>query len=54
MTERIHRLRQELERLEGVAECCHPDVHDELLSLIDDVRAHLSELESTIEPDLAD
>lgn len=46
MSPRIQHLRDELERLEGAAESCHPDVQTELLTLIDDMRAHLAELES--------
>ncbi|MGE4064261.1 MAG: hypothetical protein AB7E79_12915 [Rhodospirillaceae bacterium] len=49
MTPRIQRLRTELERLEETAETCHPDVHEELQALIEDVRAHLNELESAVD-----
>lgn len=49
MRPRIQRLRAELERLEDAEESCHPDVREELRTLIHDVRAHLSELERTAE-----
>lgn len=44
MSPRIERLKVEIERLEGVAEDCHPAIQGELQSLIEDMRAHLSEL----------
>ncbi len=45
MSPRIIRLRVELERLEGTADACHPDIQGELKTLIDDMKAHLTELE---------
>ncbi|MCC6913165.1 MAG: hypothetical protein IT566_05640 [Rhodospirillaceae bacterium] len=45
MSSRIARLRVELERLEGTTDACHPDIQDELQTLIDDMKAHLTELE---------
>jgi hypothetical protein len=35
----------ELERLEGTAYACHPEVQDELHTLIQDMKAHLTKLE---------
>ncbi len=49
MNPHIERLRSELERLEVSMDTCHPEVHDELKLLIDDVRAHLLSLESAQE-----
>lgn len=45
MSPRIIRLRVELERLEGSTDACHPDIQNELKALIDDMKAHLTELE---------
>jgi hypothetical protein len=45
MTPRILRLRTELERLEDTVVDCHPEVQGELRVLIEDMRAHLTELE---------
>lgn len=45
MSPRIIRLRVELERLEGTTTACHPEVQDELQTLIEDMKAHLTELE---------
>ena len=49
MTPRILRLRTELERLEDTVVDCHPEVQSELRVLIEDMRAHLTELESVSE-----
>ncbi len=46
MSIRIERLKVELERLEGTAASCHPGVQEELQTLIEDMKAHLTELES--------
>lgn len=45
MSPRIIRLKVELERLEGTADSCHPDIQHELYTLIEDMKAHLTELE---------
>lgn len=45
MSPRIIRLRTELERLKGTADFCHPEIQDELQTLIEDMAAHLIELE---------
>jgi hypothetical protein len=49
MAERIQRLKTELELLEDAAVHCHPEVADELMSLIADMRAHVAELEDAME-----
>ncbi len=49
MTPRILRLRTELERLEDTVVDCHPAVDGELRVLIEDIRAHLAELENAPE-----
>lgn len=46
MNPHIDRLRSELERLEASMDTCHPDVHDELKLLIEDVRAHILSLQT--------
>lgn len=45
MNPRIQRLKSELTRLEGTQEDCHPDMQGELHALIEDMKAHLTELE---------
>jgi hypothetical protein len=49
MAERIQRLKSELELLEEAAAHCHPGVADELMALIEDMRAHVAELENAME-----
>ena len=48
MAERLLRLKTELELLEDAVVHCHPEVADELLSLIADMRAHVAELEDAM------
>lgn len=54
MDPRIQRLKDELERLQDTAESCHPDLRADLLLLIEDMRAHLSELEAARPADETD
>jgi hypothetical protein len=51
MSPRILRLRTELEKLEDTVVDCHPEVQGELRVLIEDMKAHLTELESVAEPE---
>lgn len=48
MVSRIARLKTELELLEEAAVSVHPDLQGELLTLIDDMRAHVAELEGSM------
>ena len=48
MVSRIARLKTELEQLEEAAASVHPDLQGELLTLIEDMRAHVAELEGTM------
>lgn len=48
MVTRIARLKTELELLEDAAVSVHPDLQGELLTLIEDMRAHVAELEGTL------
>jgi hypothetical protein len=46
MCPRIEQLKTELEQLEEAAQHCHPGVKQDLRSLIEDMRAHVAELET--------
>lgn len=48
MVSRIARLKTELELLEEAAVSVHPDLQGELLTLIEDMRAHVAELEGAM------
>ncbi len=48
MVSRIARLKTELELLEEAVVSVHPDLQGELLTLIQDMRAHVAELEGTM------
>lgn len=48
MVSRIARLKTELELLEEAAVSVHPDLQGELLILIEDMRAHVAELEGVV------
>ena len=48
MVSRVARLKTELELLEEAAVSVHPDLQGELLTLIEDMRAHVAELEGAM------
>ena len=48
MVSRIARLKNELELLEEAAVSVHPDLQGELLTLIEDMPAHVAELEGAM------